>query len=406
MTLYESIQLESLSNIITKFSRKSSCSELDQFDVQNFTLIFGYCANIYKKLAAYHLIPMPTAEQAEELRLIPICRDRALIDSYKYLIDKEFYFRENTEFTDLNLEQIFLNNDKTAVPVFQDQAVVRYTSIYFSINKSDTKFLIPFYTSYLEPNFLNKPLENQNYEIVGVNFDIKIDLFNSIIQSSYDYLFITLSILFILSLLYVKSLLLTTALLVSIVFALFESYIAQKLIFLDENFSYLNICSIFLLILTSCQNVFVLVDVWREAKLKYKNVLLIDNQLEIIDTSHPSTSMHLKNKIKSVYSGNRKDFDLINTNSPNNHHQESGEDRDDLYVQNCVLYLFKNAGVPLLISCLCKIACLLVNLNSSIISVKYFSIYSSLLCLAYFIISTIIIPCCLVINLKYLHRIK
>lgn len=104
-----SIRFESLSSMVTKFAGKRSCSDLDETDVHNFTLVMGYCSNIYRKLAAFDLMPVPSLEQTEELRILPICRDRLLIDSYKYLMDRDFYFRDGTDFNEINLEALFVN---------------------------------------------------------------------------------------------------------------------------------------------------------------------------------------------------------------------------------------------------------------------------------------------------------
>lgn len=285
------------------------------------------------------------------------------------------------------------------------------------MNKNDTKFLIPFFSSYLEPNFLNKPMENRYFEIVGVNFDIKIDLFNSQISTSaYDYLIISLCLVFISSLIYTRNLLLSLALLISIAFALAESYLIQKLLIKDDNFSFLHLCSIFMLVLTSFQSVYLLIDVWSEAKLKFKSTLLIDNQLDIVD---PTTSIHLKNKIRSVAASNRRNFDLVgaatavespNFESVNGVGSGGGgvgsDDKDDVYLENCVSYLFRNVGYSIMICSLSRLVCLGLNLNSSIVSIKYFAFFGVLICFFYFITSITIFTCCLVIQQKYMHKIK
>lgn len=104
-----SIRFESLASVVARFAGKRSCSDIDEPDVHNFTLVMGYCANIYRKLAAFDLMPLPTLEQTEELRILPICRDRLFIDSYKYLLDRDFYFRDGTDFNEINLESLFAN---------------------------------------------------------------------------------------------------------------------------------------------------------------------------------------------------------------------------------------------------------------------------------------------------------
>lgn len=117
MSLYEttlgqaqpSVRFESLSSVVARFAGKRSCSDIDEPDVHNFTLVMGNCANIYRKLAAFDLMPIPTLEQTEELRILPICRDRLFVDSYKYLLDRDFYFRDGTDFNEINLESLFAN---------------------------------------------------------------------------------------------------------------------------------------------------------------------------------------------------------------------------------------------------------------------------------------------------------
>lgn len=108
-TVASSIQFESLSSVVARFAGKRSCSDVDEADVHNFTLVMGYCANVYRKLAAFDLMPVPTLEQVEELRVLPICRDRLFVDAYKYLLDREFYFRDGTDFNEINLEALFAN---------------------------------------------------------------------------------------------------------------------------------------------------------------------------------------------------------------------------------------------------------------------------------------------------------
>lgn len=109
-TISQNIRFESLSNLVTRFSRKMSCSDLEEADVRNFTLVLGYCTNIYRKLAVFDFtLDEENLDQEQQLRILPICRDRIFIDAYKYLIDRDFYFRDGTDFNQFNLEMLFSN---------------------------------------------------------------------------------------------------------------------------------------------------------------------------------------------------------------------------------------------------------------------------------------------------------
>lgn len=230
---------------------------------------------------------------------------------------------------------------------------------------------------------------------------------------------------------YSKSILLAFGLIVSILFALAESYGIQKLLVGDDSFSFLHICSTLMLVVTACGHTFVLADSWTEAKQKFKNALLIDNQLEIVD---PTMSIHLKNKVRSVCSAvaNRRNFDLVggtaNFNRLDNRIGRSSglggcgggggcgrggvgglsgfsDDQDD-YRSNCVEYLIKNGTYPNLVCMICRIASLLTHLNSSIVSIKFFAVYAVFTSIFYLITSTIGLTCCLVIQMKYLQKFK
>lgn len=307
---------------------------------------------------------------------------------------------------------------------FQDQAVVRFTSIYFSVPKNDSRFLVTFYTTYLEPNFLNKPLENHRYFIIAaVNFDIKIELFNSQIGKVYNYIALVLVVLFVSTFAYSKSPVFALGLVLSIVIALAESYGIQKLLVLDQSFSFLHMSSTLALIVMACVQAFVLADAWTEAKLKFKNARLIDNQLDIVD---PTMSIHLKNKVRSVCSAvaNRRNFDLVGGTANFNRLDSSraggrsscgmagvgsssaSSDDQDEYRKNCVEYVIKNGNYPNLVCVVCRLVCLLAMLNSSIVANKFFAVYAVLTCIFYAVTSTVGLTCCLVIQMKYLNKIK
>lgn len=393
-SLYD-IRFESLSSVVTRFVHKSSCAELEPNDVQNFTLTFTYCASIYKQLALYNLMPVPTIEQSEELKLLPMCRDRNLIDSYKYLVNKDFYLSNPS--AELKLDQILNPGPNTAELL--PQPIVTYSSIYFSINKNDTMFLVPFYRTYLEPNFLHKPFENRFYQIVGVNFDIKIELFNLQIQSiSYHHLAVTIVVIFaFMFLIHPRGLTFSLAVLMCILISLFEGYFVYKFLLKHEHFSFLNLFSVFMVLFTSVRGALLFADVWNEARLKFKNYpLMMDNHPstladQIVD-SNPSVMVGSTPVIQSprpcrAQSSPEKEMPLVNIP----------------YLENCVAYLYRNVTLPLFVNTLVTLVSLLVNLNSSIVSVRLFCLYAMCAQSCHFFVSLVVIPCTLTIQVKYVR---
>lgn len=193
------VYFESITNTITKFSNRESCVELTSNDIANFSLNFKYCIGIYRKLETLDLVTTLSSIVAEELKISPICRDINLINTYKFLVDKHFYFKNSR----INVKDMYQNKADEDLPI------VRFSTIYLSINKTDSKFLLPFYQDFLKANFLDKPItinfENRNYRIAGINFDIKNDLFKIYIRSNLIYILVLLLIVYILVVLYLKA---------------------------------------------------------------------------------------------------------------------------------------------------------------------------------------------------------
>jgi hypothetical protein len=346
------LNIESLSSIIAKFANKESCMELTLEDLGNFTLIFKYCSPIYKRLAGLNLLQPTLLAQAQELKLTHFCVDQNLIDTYKYLVDKWHYFveeegrgnmdsrgginsgggnsgggnsgggsgavvkkqskRDVNESAAVSLDyggddESFYMNSLHQIIEEQDlekiePPIVRYTAIYMSVSKRDSKFLVPFYMSYLKPNFLDKPLisimnknYDQNYYISGLNFEIKFELFNIYIWSSFIYLIIAVLSILLVTIVYLKSFLLTLTILVCILLAMLESFFIYKIVMRIEFFSFMNIMSTFVLIGIACDDVFVFYDTWCEAKSKYKYMLMSQNTEYV-----SSCTFSMSKKLKSV----------------------------------------------------------------------------------------------------------
>ena len=398
------IKFESLSGIITKFAHKQSCNELEIEDVGNFTLIFKYCAPVYKKLANLNIMLYPSIEATNELQLSPICRDANLIESYKYLIEKDFYFKETNQNVQSKYSDESSNNSEIQQILHRQKLdkveppIVRYTSLYMSVNKRDWKFLLPFYQNYLEPNFLNKPLvinDNRNYHICGLNFDIKYELFNIYIWSSFIYLLIAIIIILLLTFIYVKSSILTLTILLCVCISMLESFFIYKLILRIEFFSFMNIMSMFLLIGISCDNAFIIYDIWSEAKFKFRYLLAN----KIGDMKYTSCSMPIKDN-----SNDKKYIDTGNTtlNNENIYHKNP---MLDLFLENCVDFTFKNGICSILTTNFTTAVGFLVNLSSSIIAIRLFGLYSALAILANLFLIVLIIPCFLVMKIRYSRSI-
>ncbi|CAF1096412.1 unnamed protein product, partial [Brachionus calyciflorus] len=367
--LSNDIQVESLSSVITKFSGKDTCNELDRIDVGNFTLIFKYCSLIYKKLANYSLMEFPSLEQAEQLKLAPLCRNQNLIDSYNYLIDKNFFIQSED---DLELNEIF---DKDPLDLEQvESPQVRYTSIYLSVNKKDQLFLTQFYNDFLSPHFLNKPLEiNENvskFTIIGLNFDIKQSLFDKSMTQSLKFLISSFCLFSFLLVLLSKSPSILLGFLFSVLFGFLDSYFFYKICLHIEFFSFINILSFFFLTIYTSTNIFLFIDTWKIAKAKNKFILYNYRQ----DTSKSDQTQE----------------DLYE----NNPFYEN-------YLENCVFYTYKNVLWPLLISLAVILAGILVLiLTSSIVIVKIYAIFLAISIFFNFSLTIFLIPAILIIKNK------
>ena len=400
------IFFESLPGSIAKFSRKKSCNELKKENIDNFTLIFKYCAPIYKNLIELDLLTNPSnlGQSSNEIQLPTICHDQNLFDTFKYLIEKDFVnkipsLKMNLNEAQLQQTLILLNNqnsDDLKPPE------VRYSNIYISINKHDSDFLLPFYKNYLEPNFLHKPLSlnthNKNFEIIGVNFDIKIDLFKIHIKPNLTWLIlISLFIIAIISI-YIRNIFLTISILICCSISLIQSYAIYKVILSIEFFSFLNIFHIFFLVAMSADNLFVIVDTWKIAKSHHKTILTPNTNTQI------SNTLYRRIEAKSRNQNMSQNLNETSTDSNNqNENQANSISKITLifYLEKCIRFLYKNTIVSILLKNFCMIISFLINFNSSIIVIKLFGIFITVSIIINMLMLLIIIPSCLVLQVKY-----
>jgi hypothetical protein len=371
------INFEYLSSTIAKYANKPNCNDLENEDVRKFILSFKYCSSIFKKLSNSNIMIHPNIDQATELNISSICIDNNLIDSYNYLIEKSYYFKEKNG----SLIQDMLHEDdlETIEP-----PVVKYASIYLSVNKRDAKFLLPFYRYYLEPNFLSKSTlnlnENKNFMIKGLNFDIKLELFDIYIWSSLIYIIIAVFFISIIILFYVKSLVLTTVFFSCNLFSLLESFFILVLILKIEFLPFINVLSVFIVLSVSCNNLFIIFDTWLEAKLKYNYLLISKYQ---VDTRMVTKSMPVKdnqNSRKNIYYNNA----MLS-----------------LFLENSLRYTLRNAVRPILITNLTIAMSFLVSLSSSIIAIKLFGLFTALAIIINFFLQILLVLSCLIMFIKY-----
>jgi hypothetical protein len=99
-------------------------------------------------------------------RKIPsICLNKHLTSTFMYLIDKWFYLNDNNA----------------------TKSMVRYSSIYLSVHREDRHFLMNLYDSFDSQIMFDSKDNNADdsfYQIAGLNFDIKRELFENAIHSS------------------------------------------------------------------------------------------------------------------------------------------------------------------------------------------------------------------------------
>ena len=385
------IKFEYLSSLIAKFANAQSCNDLEAEDVGKFILTFKYCAPIYQSMADQNLMVFPTVEQAISLQLSSICVDKHLIDAYNYLVEKNYYFRDAVKEKNFTLVQrIMLAKNLDLV----EPPVVKHASIYISVKKRDSKFLLPFYRFYLEPNFLSKSAltinENKNFRIVGLNFDIKYDLFTIYIWSSLVYILIAMGIALLVVLVYLKSVLLTLACLSCALISLLDAYFVFVLVFKFEFFSFMNIMGVFIVVGVSCTNMFLLCDTWCEAKLKYKNILV------------NKTNIKGDMRRTSKFMPSREDAEEKHE-SVGVYHQNA---MLSLFMEHCARYLARNAILPIFVTNLTLAVGFLICLSSSIIAIRLFGIYAALVILINLLLEVSLVPGLLIMLIKYASDLR
>jgi hypothetical protein len=263
-----------------------------------------------------------------ELKTIPDeCLDKQLINSHKYIIDK--YFR--------------LENEKP---------IVRYTSIFLSINKRDWRYLLKIYNDLLK----NFQLNDKNQYTISYNFNLKYELFNEIVLSSLIFLLLAIFFILVITMAYLKSLLLTFIVLLCVVFALLQAYFIYKIVLRVAFFPFINLMTLFLLIGLACDDIFVFYGSWCSAKKKF-----------------PKSNDNLAN-MKSL------EYTLQYT------------------VYNAVNSIFVTSITTALV--------FLVNLGSTITNIKLFGLFSFLTIVIDFFFVIVVVPCVLVLYDKHGDRLE
>ncbi|RNA11562.1 dispatched -like protein [Brachionus plicatilis] len=366
--LNNGIQVESLSSVITKFSNKDSCNELDRIDVGNFTLIFNYCSSIYTEMSNFSLMDYPSVDKDEKLKKIPICQDQNLIDAYNYLVDKN-YFLQNSDYVELSdiIDRDPLDFEQVEPPE------LKYTSIYLSVNKKDKNFLSKFYEIFLKPHFINKPIEiNDNlakFQIVALNFEIKEKTFEKSFTKSLKFCASSFFVACFLLILLTKSPSLLIAFLIILSLGFLDAYFFYKILLDIEFFSFINLLILVFLTCYTCTNIFLFSDTWSTAKIKNKFILY--------NFRHDSSKSDME---EDTYESNP----FFNN-----------------YLENCVFYTYKNVLWPLLIS-LAVILCgiLVLILTCSVVLVKIFAIFLAMAIFFSFFLTIFIVPAVLVLKQK------
>lgn len=366
--LNNAIQIESISSVITKFSKKDSCNHLNRIDIGNFTLVFSYCSNIYHELSNYSLIEYPLINRNEKLNKVPVCQNQNLIDAYNYLIDKDF-FLQNSEFVELS--DIF---DRDPLDLeFVEPPELKYSSIYLSVNKKDKNFLTKFYNGFLKPHFINKPLQIDDnlskFQITALNFEIKETIFEKSFNTNLKFCISAFAIACFLFVFLTKSPSLLIAFLIIISLGFLDSYFFYKIILEIHFFSFINLLIFVFLTCYISTNIFLFSDMWTTAKIKNKFILYNFRQ-----------------------DGYKSDIDQdIYQENPffNN------------YLENCVFYTYKHVLWPLLISLavvLCTILVLIIT--CSVVLVKIFAIFVAMATFFSFFLTILIVPAFLVMKQK------
>jgi hypothetical protein len=400
------IYFESLPNSMAKFSNKKSCNELKKENIDNFTLIFKYCAPIYNNLIELDLLNNPSIleQTSNDFQLPTICRDQNLIDTFRFLIEKDFVNKNPSLKLDFNAAQLqqtlVLLKNQNSDDLKPPEA--RYSNIYISINKHDSDFLLPFYQNYLEPNFLHKSLSlntyNKNFQIIGVNFDLKIDLFKIHIKPNLTWLILILICILVIISIYTTNIFLSISILTCCSFSLIQSYAIYKFIFKIEFFSFLNIFHTFFLFAMSADNLFVLVDTWKIAKSHYKTILTANSHAKISNTLYRRIEARSRNQNMTQH--------MNETSNDNNNQNENpvnsiSEIALVFYLEKCLSYLYNNTVVSIFLKNSSILVSFLINLNSSIIIIKLFGVFIAISIIINLITLIIIIPSCLVLQVKY-----
>ncbi|CAF3652461.1 unnamed protein product, partial [Rotaria sordida] len=263
--LLELFQLDStchytLPQMISYFSNKSNCSELNEKDIKYFIYRMQRCHQLY---------------DTGLIRLAGLKRYRFKpIELFEY----DSCFRYN--FTFLTLEYLL---DKT----FLSTNETRYTAMWFlkpkkpkkSLNGSEIHTANSAYDLFIKHFYRNPKFDDGWTRISALNFlDIRISTAMKQIRADMFFVILAISLIVGVTIIYLRSITVALMTNVCVVFSFACAYFTYKIALGIDLFPYINLMATFILIGISCDNVFVIFDAWYSEKLDIYNQARLQNR--------------------------------------------------------------------------------------------------------------------------------
>ncbi|CAF3558272.1 unnamed protein product [Rotaria sp. Silwood1] len=249
-----------LPQMISYFSNKSNCSELNENDITYFIYRMQRCHQLYN---------------TGLIRLAGLKRYRFKpIELFEY----DSCFRYN--FTFLTLEYLL---DKT----FLTTNETRYTAMWFlkpkkpkkSLNGSEIHTANSAYDLFIKHFYRNPKFDDGWTRISALNLlDIRISTAMKQIRADMFFVILAISLIVGVTIIYLRSITVALMTNVCVVFSFACAYFTYKIALGIDLFPYINLMATFILIGISCDNVFVIFDAWYSEKLDIYNQARLQNR--------------------------------------------------------------------------------------------------------------------------------
>ncbi|UJR30169.1 hypothetical protein I4U23_017709 [Adineta vaga] len=301
-----------LPQMISYFSNKLNCSDLNQNDITNFISRMQRCHTLY---------------QAGLIRLAGLKRYRSKpIELFEY----DSCFRYN--FTFLSLEYLL---DKTFLSTNQ----TRFSAMWFLkpkkpkklLNGSETHTANSAYDLFIRHFYRNPKFDDGWTRISALNFlDIRISTAMKQIRADMFFVILAISLIVGVTIIYLRSI--TVALMTNlcVVLSFACAYFAYKIALGIDLFPYINLMATFILIGISCDNVFVIFDAWYSEKLDiYNEARLQNRQIEFYGKLTREQEQQYHRDWDYTMSVIRKKLLTKETNNSTDKHEEIDEEEEE-----------------------------------------------------------------------------